>query len=263
MEMLDNRSVRIGRLRRVLQFCLVGVSAALILGFVAVYTLRLPLPTPGRITAIIMQTTYVATTLKDGRILFTPYPNYTQQIYEYQPWLTVLWAWWYRHVMPWPTYGVESPEMVNAVLLDPTTRKFSYTSAMKVPSESYTSVVLQDGRVFFSGIGRVALKSPEPAPELYDPTSGKFTALTSTHGLRMWGRMPVLLKNGKVLIVSGEDPFEDPADPPLLWDPHDPQICHRLSSRSDKTRSVPQLMIPRRGRIPVLFLPSTLNFTLY
>ena len=82
VEMLDNRSVRIGRPRRVVQFCVAGVAAALIFGFAAVYTLRLPLPTPGR---IINQTTYVATTLKDGRILFTPYPNYTQQIYEYQP----------------------------------------------------------------------------------------------------------------------------------------------------------------------------------
>jgi hypothetical protein len=80
VEMLDNRSVRIGRLRRVVQFCVVGVSAALILGFVAVYALRLPLPRPGR---IINQTTYVATTLRDGRILFTPYPNYTQLVYEY------------------------------------------------------------------------------------------------------------------------------------------------------------------------------------
>ena len=222
--MLDNRIVRIGRLRRVVQFCVVGVSAALILGFAAVYTLRLPLPTPGRNTAVINQTSYVATTLKDGRILFTPYPNYTQLVYEYQPWLTVLWAWWYQHVMPWPTYGEEPPEMVNAVLFDPTTRKFSYTSAMNVPSESYTSVVLRDGRVFFSGIGRLALKSPEPAPELYDPPRGKFRTLTPTPGLRMWGRMPVLLRSGKLLIVSGEDLFEDSADPPLLWDPGNNQI---------------------------------------
>jgi hypothetical protein len=210
--MLDNRSVRIGRLRRVVQFCAVGVSTALILGFAAVYTLRLPLPTPGRITAVIMGTTYVATPLSDGRILFTPYPNYTQRIYEYQPWLTVLWAWWYGHVMPWPTYGAEPPEMVNAVLFDPTTRKFSYTSAMNVPSEDYISVLLHDGRVFFSGAGSLAIKSPERAPELYDPRSGKFRALSSTHGLGMWGRMPVLLKSGKLLIVSGEGP-------PLLWDP--------------------------------------------
>jgi len=236
--MLDNRIVRIGRLRRVVQFCAVGVSAALILGFAAVYTLRLPLPTPGRITAVIMGTNYVATTLRDGRILFTPLPNYTQQIYEYQPWLTVLWAWWYRHVMPWPTYGEEPPEMVNAVLLDPTTRKFSYTSAMNVPSEDYTSVVLQDGRVFFSGIGRLALKSSERAPELYDPKSGKFAALTSTQGLRMWGRMPVLLKSGKVLIVSGEDPFEDPADPPLLWDPGTNRIKKLSGTSKDLLRTI-------------------------
>jgi hypothetical protein len=217
--MLDNRSVRIGRLRRVVQFCVVGVSAALILGFAAVYTLRLPLPTPGRITAVINATAYVATTLSDGRILFTPYPNYTQLVYEYQPWPTVLRAWWYRQWMEWPKYGEEPPEMVNAVLFDPTTRKFSYTSAMNVPSEDYTSVLLQDGRVFFSGVGRLALKSPERAPELYDPKRGKFRTLTPTPGLRMWGRMPVLLNSGKVLIVSGEDPEESPEDPPLLWDP--------------------------------------------
>ncbi len=151
--MLDNRSVRIGRPRRVVRFCVVGVAAALILGFASVYTLRLPLPTPGRITAVINQTNYVATTLGDGRILLTPYPNYTQLVYEYQPWLTVLQAWWYRQKMPWPKYGEEPPEMVNAVLFDPVTRKFSYTSAMKVPSEEYTSVVLQDGRVFLAGLG--------------------------------------------------------------------------------------------------------------
>ena len=40
----------------------------------------------------------------------------------------------------------------------------------------------------------------------------------------MWGRMPVLLNSGSVLIVSGEDPFEDPADPPLLWDPGNNRI---------------------------------------
>jgi hypothetical protein len=126
--MLDNRGVGIGRLRRVVQFCVVSVSAALILGFATVYTLRLPLPTSGRVIAVTMGTGYVATTLNDGRILFTPSPNYTQQIYEYQPWLTVLWAWWYRHVIPWPTYGEEPPEMVNAVLFDPTTRKFLHES---------------------------------------------------------------------------------------------------------------------------------------
>jgi hypothetical protein len=126
--MLDNRGVGIGRLRRVVQFCVVSVSAALILGFATVYTLRLPLPTSGRVIAVTMGTGYVATTLNDGRILFTPSPNYTQQIYEYQPWLTVLWAWWYGHAMPWPKYGVEPPEMVNAVLFDPTTRKFLHES---------------------------------------------------------------------------------------------------------------------------------------
>ena len=114
--------------------------------------------------------------------------------------------------------------MVNAVLFDPTTRKFSYTSAMNVPSEDYTSVVLRDGRVFFSGVGRFALKSPERAPELYDPGSGKFAALTPTHGLRMWGRKTVLLNSGKLLIVSGEGPEENPDDPPLLWDPDTNQI---------------------------------------
>ena len=121
--------------------------------------------------------------------------------------------------MPWPTYGAEPPEMVNAVLFDPMTRKFSYTSAMNVPSEEYISVLLRDGRVFFNGAGRLAVKSPERAPELYDPGSGKFRTLTPTPGLRMWGRMPVLLNSGKLLVVSGEYPEDDPGDPPLLWDP--------------------------------------------
>ena len=250
--MLDNRSVGIGRLRRVVQFCAIGVSAALILGFAAIYTLRLPLPTPGRITAVINGTSYVATTLKDGRILFTPYPNYTQLIYEYQPWLTVLWAWWYGHVMPWPTYGLEPPEMVNAVLFDPTTRKFSYTSTMNVPSEDYTSVLLQDGRVFFSGGGNLAVKSPERTPELYDPRRGKFGALSSTDGLKMWGRMPVLLNSGKLLIVSEKDP-------PLLWDPVTNRI-KKISGTSRESRSRTTVMLDN-GKI--LFIGGEATFELY
>jgi hypothetical protein len=81
-----------------------------------------------------------------------------------------------------------------------------------VPSEDYTSVLLRDGRVFFNGAKSPALKSPERTPELYDPGSNKFEALSSTQGLRMLGGMPVLLKSGKLLIVSEKDP-------PLLWDP--------------------------------------------
>jgi hypothetical protein len=83
---------------------------------------------------------------------------------------------------------------------------------MNVPSEDYTSVLLRDGRVFFNGAKSPALKSPERTPELYDPGSNKFAALSSTQGLRMLGGMPVLLKSGKLLIVSEKDP-------PLLWDP--------------------------------------------
>ena len=180
------------------------------LGFAA-YSLRLPLPTPGHITAIVMQTNYVATTLRDGRILFTPYPNYAQQVYDYQPWLTVLWAWWYGHVMPWPKYGVEPPAMISAVLFDAKTRKFSYTSAMNEPGEYDASVVLQDGRVFLNETGSF-VRSPGRAPELYDPRSGKFENLASTYGSRMLVGLPVLLKSGELLIVSGEDP-------PILWDP--------------------------------------------
>lgn len=216
-KMLDKISVRIGHLRRALPVWVATIAAVFLLAFAIVYELRLPERTPGRFTSVITGTAYFPTQLKDGRILFIPSPNYTQGIYECQPWLTLIWAWWYGHVMPRPEEAVDPPEMVTPVAFDPVTRKFSYTSAMEEPGAFLVPVVLRDGRVFLNGTRSWGPNDPERAPEIYDPVSGKFHVVPPIQGVRLSGRQPFVLNNGKVLLAGGEDPV-------LLWDPESNRI---------------------------------------
>jgi hypothetical protein len=107
--------------------------------------------------------------------------------------------------------------MVNPVVFDPVMRRFSYTGAMKEPGEFLFPVVLRDGRVFFNAARSIGLHDPEHAPEIYDPVSGEFHVVAPIQGVKMSGRTPFVLNNGKVLLAGGGDPV-------LLWDPESNRI---------------------------------------
>jgi hypothetical protein len=90
-----------------------------------------------------------------------------------------------------------------AELYDPKTGTFSPTGAMVTPRTRHTATLLADGRVLFAGgMEFSSLQTPLAAAELYDPSTGAFTA---TGSLQVACQEPgaTLLLDGRVLITDG------------------------------------------------------------
>jgi WD40 repeat protein len=126
-------------------------------------------PTGSMITARYMQT---ATLLSDGRVLLVGGNN-------------------------------GSAATPTSELYDPTTGKFSPTGSMTSARVEHTATLLSDGRVLVAGGCEVAAPCSQSATaEIYDPTTGKFTATGSMTQARD-AHTATLLKDGRVLIAGG------------------------------------------------------------
>ena len=139
-------------------------------------------PTTGRFTATGSMTTarayQTATLLADGRVLVAGGADSTGQY------------------------------IASAELYDPTAGTFSPTGTMTMFRADHTATLLPDGQVLIAGgmggpPGLEYLPTLAPA-ELYDPTTGTFSATGSTRAGRS-SQTATLLSDGRVLIVGGAD----------------------------------------------------------
>jgi hypothetical protein len=79
---------------------------------------------------------------------------------------------------------------------------FRASSTMAQARQLHTSTVLKDGRVLVAG-GTGASGQALATAELYDPATGKWTAVPSMNTARARGHRATLLSSGKVLVTGG------------------------------------------------------------
>jgi hypothetical protein len=95
----------------------------------------------------------------------------------------------------------------TAEIYDPTTRQFTKTGSMVVSRSCATTVLMSDGKVLIAGGDfMTSATANETTAEVFDPTTGKFTA-TGSMSVGRACAAGALLPDGRVLVAGGDDKF--------------------------------------------------------
>lgn len=96
--------------------------------------------------------------------------------------------------------------LASAEIYDPEFDTFTATGSLVVPRRSHRAILLDDGRVLVTGGGNNAstgLTIAMDTAEVYNPSTGEFTLLTSTMSDRRQYHNMEKMSDGKVLVIGG------------------------------------------------------------
>jgi hypothetical protein len=104
--------------------------------------------------------------------------------------------------------GGETSSDITATceLYNPSTRRFAATGSMNVPRALHTATLMPDGRVLIvGGITRDSGNNIRPvaSAEIYNPSTGAFTATYGQSGHPLARRTATLIDDGTVLLTGG------------------------------------------------------------
>jgi len=116
--------------------------------------------------------------------------------------------------------GGQDEEILNsAEVYDPTTGRFTMTGAMLVKRVAHSATLLRNGKVLIVGGSEDnPFAGGQESAELFDPSSGTFTATGSMHFPRM-SHCATLLQDGRVLISGGLNVKGTGNPPAEIYDP--------------------------------------------
>jgi hypothetical protein len=109
--------------------------------------------------------------------------------------------------------------LTSAELYTPSSQTFASAGTMNVARWLHTATQLNDGTVLIAGGSDLANEETLDTAEIYSPTTGTFTLLTSTLNTARVAHTATLLDNGQVLIVGGYDPDYGLIADAELYDP--------------------------------------------
>ena len=148
-----------------------------------------------------------------------------------------------------------TPPMAEVELYDPATGTFRATASLSSPRAGMTVIRLRDGRVLVAG-GVECLGDPDDCPEvdkaeLYESATERFTP-TGPLARPVAAGQPILLSDGRVLIVS-RGPYDDQGMPrPAMTQIYDPEIGVATATASTTRPCLDPQVAARRDSGPLV-----------